>query len=110
MKRLDGKGIRFVVDTTGDTLLTALKHKPFLVKPNHLELGEIFNSDIDNGYDAMTYGKKLSEMGAQNTIVSMGENGAVLINAKGVPYRCRGGNGDCQQQLDRNKRKSKRAA
>lgn len=83
MKRLDGKGIRFVVDTTGDTLLTALKHKPFLVKPNHLELGEIFNSDIDNGYDAMNYGKKLSEMGAQNTIVSMGENGAVLINAKG---------------------------
>lgn len=77
MERLRG---RFVVDTTGELLLNTLKHKPFLIKPNNQELGEIFGCCIDTFEKAEIYGRKLCEMGAENVIVSMGEMGALFVN------------------------------
>ena len=66
MERLSGKGIRFIVDATGELLLNVLKYKPFLIKPNHHELAELFNATIENEDDIVNYAKKLREMGAQN--------------------------------------------
>lgn len=77
MTKLKG---RFVVDATGELLLNTLKYKPFLIKPNNEELGEIFKCKIDTFKKAEIYGKKLCEMGAENVIVSMGEMGAVFVN------------------------------
>ena len=42
MARLDGRGIRIAVDATRDLLVNVLKYRPFLIKPNNHELGEIF--------------------------------------------------------------------
>ena len=39
MKRVQGKAIRIVVDVAGELLNRVLKHRPFLIKPNHHELG-----------------------------------------------------------------------
>lgn len=80
---LKGRNIKFVVDTTGDFLLNTLKYKPFLVKPNHTELGEIFGTEINTYADAVLYAEKLKNMGAQNVLVSMGEKGAILVSEKG---------------------------
>lgn len=77
MERLKG---RFVADTTGELLLNTLKYKPFLIKPNNEELGEIFGCPVDTFEKAKIYGRKLCEMGAENVIVSMGEKGAVFVN------------------------------
>ena len=77
MSKLQGK---FIVDAEKQLLLNSIKHKPFLVKPNHLELGEIFNTSIDSFEKAIIYGKKLCEMGAENVIISMGSIGAVFVN------------------------------
>jgi 1-phosphofructokinase len=77
MSKLQGK---FIVDAEKDLLVNSLKYKPFLIKPNHLELGEIFNTPIDSFEKAIIYGKKLCEMGAENVIVSMGSIGAVFVN------------------------------
>ena len=38
MARLCDRGIRFVVDATKDLLLNVLKYKPFLIKPNNLDV------------------------------------------------------------------------
>ncbi len=46
LERLSGKGIRFVVDATKDLLVNVLKYKPWLIKPNNFELGEIFGIEI----------------------------------------------------------------
>ena len=46
LERLSGRGIRFVVDATGELLLRVLQYRPFLVKPNHHELGELFDVTI----------------------------------------------------------------
>ena len=79
-----GKGISVVVDTSGKALLDVVKEHPFLVKPNHHELGELFDKKINTADDAIHYGKILVEQGAQNVIVSMAGDGALLINKEEV--------------------------
>ena len=66
------------MDTSGKELLSVLQHRPFLIKPNHHELGELFSTKIKNVEDASKYGSKLVESGAQHVIVSMAGSGAVL--------------------------------
>lgn len=77
------KDINIVVDTTGNLLKNILKYKPFLVKPNHHELGEIFSADINSTQDVIKYAKKLQEMGAKNVLVSRAKDGATLIDENG---------------------------
>ncbi|AOG60446.1 1-phosphofructokinase [Spiroplasma helicoides] len=69
-----------VVDAFGKALLDSLNHKPFLIKPNKDELSLTFNKPINTQEDAIGAAKKLIELGAQNVIVSMGSEGAILIN------------------------------
>ena len=83
MARLDGKGVMIVVDATKDLLVNVLKYHPFLVKPNNHELGEIFGKVLESEADIVEYAKKLQEMGAQNVLISMAGEGAVLIAADG---------------------------
>ncbi|WLR56779.1 1-phosphofructokinase [Mesobacillus subterraneus] len=73
-------GAEVIVDAEGDLLKSILDYKPFLIKPNHHELGQFFNRKITNADDAIFYGKKLVDAGAKNVIVSLAENGAVYIN------------------------------
>ena len=86
MAHLEGKNINFVVDAEGATLTESLKYRPFLVKPNHKELGTVFGVEIVEIDDAVQYGKRLLDMGALNVLVSMGEKGAVLIKENGAFY------------------------
>jgi 1-phosphofructokinase len=86
LKRLSGKGIRFVVDATGELLLKVLKYEPFLVKPNHHELGDLFGVTTQTDAQIETYAKKLQQMGAKNVLVSRGGDGATLIDETGAVH------------------------
>lgn len=79
MERLDGKGIRIVVDATKDLLLNVLKYHPFLIKPNNHELGEMFGVKLESVEDIVFYAKKLKEQGAVNVLISMAGDGAILV-------------------------------
>ncbi|CRK83763.1 1-phosphofructokinase [Neobacillus massiliamazoniensis] len=70
---------QFVVDAEGELLKKVLPFQPFLIKPNHHELGQLFQTTISNSNEVIFYGKKLLEMGAQNVIVSLANKGAMLI-------------------------------
>ena len=83
MKDFKDKEINFVVDATKDLLLNVLKYKPFLIKPNHHELGEMFNVKLNSKDEIITYSKKLQEIGARNVIISMAGDGAILIEENG---------------------------
>jgi 1-phosphofructokinase len=72
--------VEFIVDAEEKLLKTVIEHQPFLIKPNHHELGEFFGTEILNVKDAIEYGQKLLELGAKNIIVSLAEKGAVFIN------------------------------
>ncbi|MGG0915679.1 1-phosphofructokinase [Bacillus velezensis] len=75
---------RVVVDISGEALMKATEMKPFLMKPNHHELGEMFNTVIDSAEAAVPFGKKLIEQGAEHAIVSMAGDGALLFTKEAV--------------------------
>ena len=86
MERLKEKKIKIVVDATKDLLMNVLDKKPFLIKPNIHELGELFNVKLDSADEALTYALKLKEMGAVNVIISMGKDGAMMVDEYGNSY------------------------
>lgn len=88
LARLSHKGIKTVVDATKDLLLNVLKYKPFLIKPNDQELGELFGTELKTEGEIISRAKKLQEMGAVNVLVSMAARGAILLDEKGQVYRC----------------------
>jgi 1-phosphofructokinase len=79
MERLENRRVKIIVDATGDLLLNVLKYKPFLIKPNHHELGDLFNIKIKNEEEIIKYAKELKEMGARNVLISMAGDGAIFI-------------------------------
>lgn len=84
ISRLTNHGISFVIDTTGAELLDALSSRPLVVKPNKEELEELYQVNLDNRDDLVTYGKKLLSGGAQHVLISMAGDGALLFTNEGV--------------------------
>ena len=79
MKKVEDRDIKVIVDATKNLLLNDLKYKPFLIKPNNHELAEMFNVELNSTEDVVFYARKLKEMGAQNVLISMGKDGALLV-------------------------------
>ncbi len=79
---------KVILDTTGEALVNALSYHPFLIKPNIEELSELFHenfvsNDVNTIKDAA---KRLQDKGARNVLISMGEDGAVLVTEDGHVY------------------------
>jgi len=72
-------GIHFVLDTSGPALRELIQTKPFLIKPNKEELGELFDTEIKTKQEAYYFAKQLVEKGVQHVVVSMGGEGALLV-------------------------------
>ena len=87
LERIKGKKVRIVVDATKKLLLNSLKYKPFLIKPNRQELSEIFETEISTETDIEKYAKELQKMGAQNVLISLGGDGAMLIDEFGEKHK-----------------------
>lgn len=86
MNYLQHKKIYIVVDATKDLLTKVLKLKPFLIKPNNFELGEIFGVEIHDKNEVLHYAKELQKKGARNVLVSMAEKGAVFVSENGDEF------------------------
>ena len=87
LERVGDRNINCVVDATGDLLKNVLKYRPFLIKPNHHELGDLFSVQIKSDDDIVKYSKKLQEMGARNVLVSMAKDGAMLTDENGSVHK-----------------------
>jgi 1-phosphofructokinase len=85
-ERLSLRGVKVVVDATGEALNKVVSHRPFLIKPNHHELSELFGVTLTTVRDILPYGRKLLDQGAKHVIVSMAEEGALLFTESGT-YR-----------------------
>lgn len=88
LAHLSDKRIKTVVDATKDLLLNVLKYKPFLIKPNNHELGEMFGVELKTDEEIIEYAKKLREMGAVNVLISMAGDGAILVDEHGSVHKC----------------------
>lgn len=87
MQHLQDKRLNIVVDATKDLLVNVLPYRPFLIKPNNHELGEIFHTIITDKDEVVRYAKALQEKGVRNVLVSMAGEGAVLVTEDGKEYR-----------------------
>lgn len=83
MSKVVHKQIKVVVDATNDLLLNVLKYHPFLIKPNHHELEEMFGVTLNTEEEIIFYAKELQKKGAQNVLISMAGEGAILVDETG---------------------------
>lgn len=87
LERIKGKDVRIVVDATKKLLVNSLKYKPFLIKPNRQELSEIFDVEVRSEEDTVKYAKELQKMGARNVLISLGGEGAMLVDENGEVHK-----------------------
>ena len=87
LARLDGKGVRCVVDATRALLVNVLPYRPFLIKPNNHELGEIVGRELTSDEEIIAAARSLQEKGARNVLVSMAGDGALLVDEQGQTHR-----------------------
>lgn len=79
-------GAQVVCDFEGQTLLDALNYQPLLVKPNNHELEAIFNVKLDGLADVEKYAREILAKGAQNVIISMAGDGALLVTPEAAYF------------------------
>jgi 1-phosphofructokinase len=87
LSRLEGRGIRYAVDTEGQLLLNVLKYRPYLIKPNRAELCGLAGRELTDDADIEHAARQLQAMGAQNVLVSLGGEGALLLDEQGEAHR-----------------------
>ncbi len=84
LDRINGRGVQTVVDAEGDLLRNTLPYRPFLIKPNHHELGALFGKDLHTTEEIVSCARQLQEVGVRNVLVSRAEHGAVLVDETGA--------------------------
>ena len=88
LEYISSKDIKIVVDATKDLLLKVLKFRPFLIKPNNHELGEMFGIELKTNEEIIKYARRLKDMGAVNVLISMAGDGAILIDKDDNVHTC----------------------
>lgn len=88
LNALSCRDVRILVDATGDLLLRVLRYRPFLIKPNNHELGELFGVSLHSVSEITYHAARLQDMGARNVLVSMAGDGAVLLDEQGRTHVC----------------------
>ena len=77
------RGVRVVLDAERDLLFPMLPYRPFLIKPNRRELSDMVSEALLTRKDSVSAAKRLQALGAQNVLVSLGGEGALLVAASG---------------------------
>lgn len=80
------RGAQVVCDFEGQTLLDSLAYQPLLVKPNNHELESIFGVELKGLDDVERYAREILAKGAQNVIVSMAGDGALLVTQEAAYF------------------------
>lgn len=79
-------GAAIVCDFEGQTLLDSLAYQPLLVKPNNHELESIFNVTLETLDDIEQYARQILDKGAQNALISMAGDGALLVTKEATYF------------------------
>ena len=87
IRRVASRGVRVVVDAERTLLLATLPYRPFLIKPNRKELCDLVGKDLKNDEEIAAAAALLQEKGAQNVLVSLGGDGALLLDEAGRVHR-----------------------
>ncbi len=84
LRQLEGRGVLAVVDAEKDLLRETLRYRPFLIKPNHHELGALFGKELHITEEIAACARQLQAEGARNVLVSRAKDGALLVDETGT--------------------------
>jgi 1-phosphofructokinase family hexose kinase len=84
VKQIKQKGTRVVVDSRSFALGDLIECGPFLIKPNSEEICTYMKREVKNADDALIAARELCECGIENVMISLGKDGAVLVNSDGA--------------------------
>ncbi len=76
------RSIAVALDTSGLPLAAALPAKPDIVKPNIAELRDLLEQPLDSHQAVVAAALRLLADGVRLVVVSMGEDGAILVNSE----------------------------
>lgn len=99
LERLSNRNIRVILDTEGEALLCSLPYRPFLIKPNRTELTELTGRPCSTDADVQRGAAYLQRLGAQNVLVSLAGDGAILLDETGELYRMRAPSGTVRNSV-----------
>ena len=77
---LQSAGARVFLDTSDEALRQACQANPFLIKPNAEEARELTGLPINTPTEIAAAGKAIQSMGTGNVVISLGKQGALLVN------------------------------
>ena len=77
-------GARFALDSSGPPLLAGLAARPDVIKPNAVELAQAVERSLSTMGDVVTAAHELRDLGAGTVVVSLGRDGALLVDEAGV--------------------------
>ncbi len=80
LKAIRGKNITVIIDTNGASLVDSLRYRPYLIKSNRIELCQIFSKELNSTSEITYHARLLQARGAQRVIVSLGKDGAILLD------------------------------
>ncbi|MGM9535360.1 MAG: 1-phosphofructokinase family hexose kinase [Intestinibacter sp.] len=80
------KETKVILDISSPKLKDLLKYNPFLIKPNDEEIKDIFGIIMRDEEDVKDLLKYLHEMGAQNILLTLGENGSYFYNGENIYF------------------------
>ena len=87
------KGMKVIVDAEKKLLEPALSCKPFLIKPNKPEMESLLGHSIASRKDLLEGAASLQDKGAVNVLVSLGKDGAFLMDENGMPHERKAASG-----------------
>lgn len=74
------KRVKIVIDNSSKIIPDLCKYKPFIIKPNEVELCSWFDEKVEGTAQFINLSRRLIERGAENILLSLGKDGAMLIN------------------------------
>lgn len=74
------RNIKFILDSSGDSLRLGMNASPYLIKPNIDELEDLSGEKIKNIEDVINVAEIMLSSGVKNICVSMGKDGMVFVN------------------------------
>lgn len=74
------RGAKLVLDSKSFSVEDVLELKPWLIKPNQEEISQWFSCRIDTVKQAARAAKTFADYGVVNVMVSLGEQGALLLH------------------------------
>ncbi|MGQ7448617.1 1-phosphofructokinase [Streptococcus suis] len=88
------KNVSLILDISDPVILTCLKYKPYLIKPNDEEIAQWFGVHDISEDEILVYGKSLQNLGARNVLISLGGKGAVMLTDSGEVFTCNAPKGE----------------